>query len=95
MSQQTHHLNAFAKLRIGLGALILGVLLAMAGPAQPAAASCGGTTSVSDETELNAAIAAFNAVTTTPCVFTIELSGDIDLTTITTAFQRHQRRFDW
>ena len=39
MSKQTHHLNAFAKLRILLGALILGVLLAMAGPAQPAAAA--------------------------------------------------------
>ena len=38
MSEQTHHLNAFATLRIGLGALILGVLLTVAGPAQPAAA---------------------------------------------------------
>ena len=84
MSQQTHHLNVFAKLRIGLGALILGVLLAMAGPVQPAAASCGGTTIVGTETALNSAIAAFNAETTTPCPVTIQLTANIDLTASTT-----------
>ncbi len=83
MSKQTHHLNAFAKLRIGLGALILGVLLAMAGPVQPAAASCGGTTPVGDEDALKTAIATFNGAAPS-CVFTIELSANIPLNNSTT-----------
>ena len=60
------------------------LLLLMAVAAQPAAASCGGTTTVGDEAELNTAIAAFNGEATTPCVFTIQLSADIDLTASTT-----------
>ncbi len=67
-----------------LAALVLVAILAVASPAQPAAASCGGVTTVSTEAELNTAIAAFNAVATSPCVFTIQLSADINLTASTT-----------
>lgn len=75
--------RATRALLLALAALLLGVFLAVASPAQPAAASCGGTTTVGNEAELNAAIAAFNAETTTPCVFTIQLSGNIALTAST------------
>lgn len=77
--------RATRPLLLALAALLLGVFLAVASPAQPAAASCGGTTFVSNETELNAAITAFNAVATSPCVFTIQLTFGIDLTASTTA----------
>ena len=79
MSNITARFTVPAALRMSIGALLLGMLLFFAAPPQPAAASCGGTTPVGDETELNNAIAAFNAETTTPCIFTIELSGDINL----------------
>ncbi|MGB3020216.1 MAG: hypothetical protein WBB58_03310, partial [Microgenomates group bacterium] len=39
--------------RLIVPALLLGVALLLALPAQPAAASCGGTTTVGTETELN------------------------------------------
>ncbi len=71
-------------MRLIVLALLLGVALLLALPAQPVAASCGGTTTVGTETELNTAVTAFNAVATSPCVFTIELSGDISLTASTT-----------
>jgi hypothetical protein len=44
-----------------------------------AAAACGSATIVADETELSAAITAFNAETDPSCVFSISLSGDIPL----------------
>ena len=65
-------------------ALALGLFLQLAIAPQPAAASCGGTTTASNETQLNTAIAAFNAVATSPCVFTIQLTGSIALTASTT-----------
>ncbi len=71
-------------MRLIVLALLLGVALLLALPAQPAAASCGGTTTVGTETELNTAITAFNAVATSPCVFTIQLTADISLTASTT-----------
>ncbi len=73
-----------ARLIVVALALLLGLILLLAGPAQPAAASCGGVTIVGNETQLNAAIAAYNAVGTSPCVFTIQFSGDIPLTASTT-----------
>ncbi len=69
--------------RLILAVAFLALLLVFASPAQPAAASCGGTTTVSNETELNTAITNFNAASS-PCVFTIELSGDIALGSSTT-----------
>ena len=84
MSNFTNRLTSSASLRIIVGALLFSVLLAFAGPAQPVAAACGGTTSVSNETELNNAIAAFNVAGASPCVFTIQLSGNINLSTSTT-----------
>ncbi|MCB0150638.1 MAG: right-handed parallel beta-helix repeat-containing protein, partial [Caldilineaceae bacterium] len=63
-----------------LAALMLAVVLVVAGPAQPVAASCGGTTIVGTEAQLNAAIAAFNAVAAGPCTFTIQLGADILVT---------------
>ena len=84
MSAPTTVSLSIRDLRLIMAALLLGVLLVAVAPAQPVAASCGGTTTVGNETELNAAIANFNAVATSPCVFTIELSGNIDLTAITT-----------
>ena len=72
-------------LQLARPALALGSLLLLTLAAQPAAASCGGTTPVDTETELNTAIAAFNADTTSsPCVFTIQLDADIALTNSTT-----------
>jgi hypothetical protein len=62
-----------------LPAFLFGLFLLLTVPAQPVAASCGGITSVSNETELNAAIVAFNAESTS-CVFTIALTQNIDLT---------------
>ena len=56
----------------------------MALHANPVAAACGGVSPVGDETALDTAIAAFNAETTSPCVFTIQLNADIDLTASTT-----------
>ena len=53
--------------------------LLLALPPQPASASCGGTAVVNDPAGLTAAINAFNAVASGPCVFTIELSADITL----------------
>ena len=85
MSNITARFTVPAALRMSIGALLLGMLLFFAAPPQPAAASCGGTTPVGDETELNNAIAAFNAVAASPCPFTIELSGDINLIASTTA----------
>lgn len=67
--------------------ILLALLIAIIGmAAQPAAASCGGTTFVSNQSELNAAIAAYNAVPAPPpsCVFTIQLTADINLTASTT-----------
>ena len=73
----------FARL-VGAAAVALAFLLVLAaGPVQPAHAACGGTTQVSNQAELNLAIAAFNGASS-PCVFTIELTGDIDLTASTT-----------
>ncbi|MCB9160300.1 MAG: right-handed parallel beta-helix repeat-containing protein [Caldilineaceae bacterium] len=57
-------------------ALLLLLWLGRPGVAQ---ASCGGTTLVGDTASLNAAIVAFNAVTSGPCIFEIELTGDIVL----------------
>ncbi len=73
-----------SRLLLIVGALLLGVLLVFAGLAKPAAASCGGTTTVSNAAQLNAAIAAFNGASG-PCVFTIRLTQDINLTASTTA----------
>ncbi len=70
-----------------LAALALAVILVVASPAQPAAASCGGTTSVGTEAQLNAAIGAYNAVTTGPCLFTIQLTANIGLNASTTPIQ--------
>ncbi len=72
-----------------LAALALAVILALASPAQPAAASCGGVTSVGTEAELKAAIAAYNAVNPGPCVFTIQLTADINLTASTTTINNN------
>ena len=69
--------------RLILLVAFLALLLVFASPAQPATASCGGTTTVSNETQLNAAITTFNSASS-PCVFTIELSGDIALGSSTT-----------
>jgi|GEM_PF-3415049 len=63
-----------------LAALALAVVLVVAGPAQPAAAACGGTTTVGTEAQLDAAIAAFSAVAAGPCTFTIQLGADILVT---------------
>ncbi|MDG4594843.1 MAG: C25 family cysteine peptidase [Candidatus Contendobacter sp.] len=68
-------------------ALALGLLLLLALLARPAAASCGGVTPVGTESALNSAIAAYNAVTTAPCVFTIQLTANINLTASTTGIQ--------
>ncbi|SDW52437.1 choice-of-anchor Q domain-containing protein [Thiocapsa roseopersicina] len=66
-------------------ALALGSLLLLASGAPPAFAACGGVTTVSDEAQLNDAIAAFNADTTSDsCVFTIRLDADIALNESTT-----------
>lgn len=65
-------------------ALALGLLLLLALLARPAAASCGGVTNVGTESELNNAIGNYNAVTTTGCVFTIQLTANINLTASTT-----------
>ena len=67
---------------LALALVLLGVV-AIAAPA--AHASCSGVTPVSNETQLNAAIVAYNATTTTPCVFTIQLTADINLTASTTS----------
>ncbi|MEZ4769615.1 MAG: choice-of-anchor Q domain-containing protein [Caldilineales bacterium] len=67
-----------------LAALALAVILVVTSPAQPAAASCGGTTPAGTEAQLNAAIAAYNAVTTAGCTFTIQLTADINLNASTT-----------
>ena len=72
-------------LRLIIPALALGLFLLLAMAPQPAAASCGGTTTVSNETELNTAIAAFNAEATLPASSPIQLSGNIALTASTTA----------
>ena len=84
MSNFMNRLSMSASLRIIVGALLFSVLLAFAAPAQPVAAACGGTTPVSNETELNNAIAAFNLVGASPCTFTIQLSGNINLSASTT-----------
>jgi hypothetical protein len=69
-------------------ALALGSLLLLTLAAQPVAASCGGVTTVGNETALNTAIAAFNADTaSSSCVFTIQLADDIALTNSTTPIQ--------
>ena len=61
MSTYTNRSAKVRALWLIIPALALGLFLLLAIPAQPAAASCGGTTTVSNETELNTAIAAFNA----------------------------------
>ncbi len=84
MSTLTFRLMSSRALWLILAALALAVILALASPAQPAAASCGGVTTVNDETELNTAITAFNSAAGPSCLFTIQLSGDIALTASTT-----------
>lgn len=76
-------MNITTGFKLSIGVIALPIMLALL--ARPATASCGGTTTVSNETELNAAIAAFNAVAASPCTFTIQLSGNIPLTASTTA----------
>ncbi|MCF7979560.1 MAG: hypothetical protein K9L82_16430 [Chromatiaceae bacterium] len=74
--------------RLASHALALGSLLLLAVGAPPAFAACGGVTTVGDETELNAAIASFNADNTSDdCVFTIQLDADILLDESTTPIQ--------
>lgn len=64
--------------QIASHALALSSLLLLVLVAQPAAAGCGGVTTVENETELNAAIETFNADTTAEsCVYTIQLDADI------------------
>ncbi len=77
------HMRGAVRLAVPVFVFSLFMLLALA--PQPVVASCGGVTTVSNETQLNAAIAAFNAVAAGPCVFTIQLTGDIALTASTTA----------
>ena len=60
-------------------ALAAGALVLLALGAQSAGAACGSTTTVGTETELDDAITAFNAETTSPCVFTVTLNADIAL----------------
>lgn len=60
-------------------ALAAGALVLLALGAQSAGAACGSTTTVGAETELDDAITAFNAETTSPCVFTVTLNADIAL----------------
>ncbi len=62
---------------------ILAAMIMVGSPPQPAAAACGGETGVSNEAELNAAISAYNGAAG-PCVFTIRLTQDINLTASTT-----------
>ena len=66
--------------------LVLALLLAVATillVPGPAAAACGGVTNVSNAAELNAAIADFNSQAGA-CVYTIALTGNIDLLASTT-----------
>ncbi len=85
MSQQTHHMKAFATLRIGLGALILGVLLAMAGPVQPVPGCPAAAQPLSAmRRHSTTRLSPSTGRRTSPCVFTIQLSADIDLTASTT-----------
>ncbi len=72
--------NRLGRSAVFLAALILplmalGLLLF---PAAPAAASCGGTTVVSNEAEYDSAITDFNSQGA-GCVFTIELAGEVDV----------------
>ncbi|MCO5212612.1 MAG: hypothetical protein M9936_23185 [Caldilinea sp.] len=83
MTNPSPHRRPARAVWLVLAALMVAAILTVAGPARPAAASCGGTTTVGTEAQLNAAIAAFNAVAAGPCVFTIALSGNIDLTAST------------
>ena len=84
MSTYTNRSATARAMLLAIPALVLGLLLLLALPAQPAAASCGGTTNVSNEAELNTAITAFNGVASGTCVFTIALTQDIALTGSTT-----------
>lgn len=59
--------------------LAAGVFVLLALGAQTAGAACGSVTMVGTETELDDAITAFNAETTSPCVFTVMLDADIAL----------------
>ncbi len=75
-------------LQLASPALALGSLLLLALVPQSAAASCGGVTVVSTETEFNAAIETFNADTTgDTCVFTVRLAANIELKDSTTPIQ--------
>jgi hypothetical protein len=84
MSTITFRTMRIKPLWLVLAALALAAILAVAGPAQPAAASCGGVTTVNNETEFDNAIAAFNAVAAGSCVFTIQLGADIPVTSMKT-----------
>lgn len=87
MSTLTTYFASARGWRLISPALALSLLLLLALLARPAAASCGGVTPVSTESELNSAIATYNAVTTAPCVFTIQLTANINLTASTTGIQ--------
>jgi hypothetical protein len=65
--------------RLRLGAA-LGVAALLALHLKHAAADCTSPSVVANQTELENAIAAFNAETTTPCTFTISVANDIGLT---------------
>ncbi len=76
MNDRTH----LPKARLALMLMLLTALLSavLFQTAAPVAAACGGTTTVTDEASLDAAIVAFNAETGS-CVFTIEFDNDITL----------------
>ena len=80
---QSHTVFRTHKLQLLLSALGMSLLLLLVAPNRPAYAACGGMTDVADEAELNAAIAAFNALPAGACVFTIRLTSDILLSSST------------
>jgi hypothetical protein len=66
-------------------ALCVAALLAL--HLNPAAADCGAVTPVTDQASFNSALEQFNAETTSPCVFSISVENDIDLTEWKSSFQ--------
>lgn len=66
-------------MRQTLSGLAFSALALLTRHATPAATTCGSATAVADETDLNNAITAFNAVAAGPCIFTIYLNVDIPL----------------
>ncbi len=80
---QSHTIFRTHKLQLLLSALGMSLLLLLVASNRPAYAACGGVTDVANEAELNAAIAAFNALPAGACVFTIRLTSEIPLTSST------------